>query len=64
MRMLLIRVRSRPDLGAGEAGGAEPLAEGGGTVLVVLAGTTGSVMTDFLKSGDPGVGDLAWFPWG
>jgi MFS family permease len=46
MRMLLIRVRSRRRGGCGAGtGGAEPLSDGGGRVLVAPGGVTGSVMT-------------------
>jgi hypothetical protein len=45
MRMLLIRVRNRPGLGACGAGRAEPLGDGGGRMLAVPADAAGSVMT-------------------
>src|ERR1700751_5805555 len=51
VRMLLIFVRVRPRAGARGAGGAEPLAEGGGRVLVVPGGAAGSVMGCFLRRG-------------
>ncbi len=46
VRMPLIRVRSRPRTGAcgaDEGGGAEPLADGSGRVLVAVGGAAGSV---------------------
>jgi hypothetical protein len=54
VRMLLIFVRVRPRADAREAGGAEPLAEGGGRVLVAAGGgAVGSFMARFLR-GDRG----------
>jgi len=55
VRMPLIRVDSRPRLGAGAGGlgGAEPLAEGGGRVVVVRGGSAESVMA-LLPFGEQG----------
>src|SRR6185437_14374996 len=55
VRMLLIFVRVRPRAGARGAGGAEPLTEGGGRVLVAAGG---SVMACFLRAGTGVAGDL------
>src|SRR5580658_874249 len=62
-RMLLIRLRSRPGLGARGGGGAEPFGDGGGRVLVVPAGAAGSVITGLPQERRTWVAvDLAWFP--
>jgi hypothetical protein len=66
VRMPLIRVcvrRRRGACGAGRGGGLEPLAEGGGRVLVVACGAAGSVM-GLLPSpvGHRVVEDLGRFP--
>jgi len=53
VRMLLIWVDSRRRWGAAGAAGADPLAERGGRVLVVLCGAADSVMALLLsRSGD------------
>jgi hypothetical protein len=56
VRMLLVFVRIRLRAGACGAGtgGAEPLADGAGRVLVVPAGAAGSVMGVLPSSGDRG----------
>src|SRR5579859_995197 len=59
VRMLLIFVRIRLRAGACGAGGAEPLAEGGGRVLV---GPDGMAMAYFLRAGTGIAGDLWRFP--
>src|SRR5580693_9830646 len=68
MRMLLIRVRDGPGIGGCGAGRAEPLADGGGRVLVAPDGSAagsaaGSVMTGLpLQRRTRVAGDLAWPP--
>jgi hypothetical protein len=54
VRMLLIFVRIPPLAGGRGAGGAEPLAEAGGSVLVAPAGAFGSVMALLPSSGNRG----------
>jgi hypothetical protein len=57
VRMPLIRVcvrRRRGACGAGGGGGLEPLAEGGGRVLVVACGAAGSVMGLLPRQWDTG----------
>src|SRR5580692_7622684 len=60
VRMLLILVRIGLRAGASGAGGAEPLVEGGGRVLV---GPDGVVIAYFLRAGTGVAGDLWRFPW-
>src|SRR5438105_10946656 len=62
MPLIFVRIRLRPAACGAGAGGAEPLADGGGMVLVVPRGAVGSVMACILQSGTGVAGDLRRFP--